>query len=50
MVLGDIDLGRQRFRKIKLLQRKVKLSDLNTHLEQLSLRSQTKVMGGSSGR
>jgi hypothetical protein len=29
--------GRQIFRKIKLLQRKVKLSDLTTHLEQLSL-------------
>jgi hypothetical protein len=27
--------------------RKVKLSDLTTDLEQLSLRSQTKVMGGS---
>jgi hypothetical protein len=40
----------ERFRKIKLLQRKVKLSDLTTHLEQLSLWSQTKVMGGSSGR
>jgi hypothetical protein len=35
------------FRKIKLLQRKEKLSDLTTHLEQLSLRLQTKVMGGS---
>jgi len=42
--------GRQRFRKIKQLQRKVKLSDLTTHLEQLSQRSQTKVMGGTSGR
>jgi len=40
--------GRQRFRKIKLLHRKVKLSDLTTHLDQHSLRSQTKVMGGSS--
>jgi hypothetical protein len=40
----------ERFRKIQLLQRKVKLSDLTTHLEQLSLQSQTKVMGGSSGR
>jgi len=36
--------------KIKLLEKKVKLSDLTTNLEQLSLRSQTKVMGGSSGR
>jgi hypothetical protein len=35
----DKDSGRQRFRKIMLLQRKVKLSDLTTHLEQLSLRS-----------
>jgi hypothetical protein len=44
----DKDSGRQRFRKIKLLQRKVKLKDLTTHLEQLSLWLQTKVMGGSS--
>jgi hypothetical protein len=36
--------------KIKLLQRKVKLSNLTTHLERLSLWSQTKVMGGSSVR
>jgi hypothetical protein len=35
----DKDSGRERFRKIMLLQRKVKLSDLTTHLEQLSLRS-----------
>jgi hypothetical protein len=41
----DNDSGRQIFKKIKLQQRKVKLSDLTTHLEQLSLRSQTKVMG-----
>jgi hypothetical protein len=37
-------------RKIKLLQRKVKISDLTTHLEQLSLRLQTKVIGGRLGR
>jgi hypothetical protein len=42
--------GRQRFRKIKLLQRKVKLSDLANHIEQVSLRSQTKVIRGRSGR
>jgi hypothetical protein len=40
---------RKRFKKIKLLHRKVKLSDLTTHLEQVSLRSQT-FKGGSSGR
>jgi hypothetical protein len=45
----DKDSGMQRFRKIMLLQRKVKLSDLTTHLELLSLRSQPTVMGGSSG-
>jgi len=44
------DSGRQRFRMVKLLQRKVKLNDLTTHLEQLILRSQNKVMGGCSGR
>jgi hypothetical protein len=38
------DSGRQIFRKIKLLHRKVKLSDLSTHLEQLVLRSHNKVM------
>jgi len=36
--------------KIKLLQRKVKLSDLTTHLERLSLWLQTKFIGGSSVR
>jgi hypothetical protein len=34
----------------KASERKVKLSDLTTHLERLSLVSQTKVMGGSSIR
>jgi len=34
----------------KASERKVNLSNLTTHLEQLSLWSQTKVMGGSSGR